>query len=560
MKSFILYKNIVNIIVISLLCTSLTYSFVNDSSVQEFSTSTVIRGYDSDKYFVVVIPSYNNKEWYERNLGSVFSQNYKNFEVIYTDDNSEDGTGDLAEEFIQKMKPTCKVTLIKNSKRCGALENIYRSIYSSRSDAIIVTLDGDDWFPHNEVLSKLNKVYADPNVWVTYGQFEQYPSHEIGWCTPMPKDIVEHNAYRDYQHIPSHLRTFYAWLFHHIKLEDLLYEGTFFSMTWDMAFMMPMMEMAAGRFKFISDVVYTYNMANPINDHKISKELQRHLDLVIRAKARYAPLNEPKPRWEDAYKRSMADIVIYSQDRPLQLYGLLESIKVYAKGLHNIYIIYRTSDDKYVQAYQSIRQQFPYVTLVKYDNQKGRFKKLLMHYAFKSSNNYVLFTSDAMVLTDYVDINQCIQAMEKTHAYTFNLSLGNNLNDKIPTSAHIKDDIYGRQFVYGEKEWQYLNECMMTIYRKTDIKKRLQEIDYQSIKGVGRACLADIDLNKIGLFYEHSRAVHASLTDGKKNNAAMLARKLLRMFNRGLKLNITSLFHINNPSMRILYKPTFIKR
>ena len=39
-----------------------------------------------DKHFVFIIASYNNKQWYKPNLDSVFSQKYKNYHVIYTDD------------------------------------------------------------------------------------------------------------------------------------------------------------------------------------------------------------------------------------------------------------------------------------------------------------------------------------------------------------------------------------------------------------------------------------------------------------------------------------------
>ena len=46
------------------------------------------------KPFVVIVPSYNNSEWVERNLRSIFEQKYDNFRVIYIDDASTDGTWD----------------------------------------------------------------------------------------------------------------------------------------------------------------------------------------------------------------------------------------------------------------------------------------------------------------------------------------------------------------------------------------------------------------------------------------------------------------------------------
>src|SRR5581483_533653 len=188
-----------------------------------------------EKEIVVVIPSYNNSNYYERNLRSVLSQNYTNFRVIYTDDCSPDGTGDLVEHFLIEHDHEKKVMLIKNQHRRGALYNLYTMIYSCHDDAIVVTLDGDDWLPEDdkEVLSRLNAIYSSDEIWLTYGQFQLYPSKIIGWASPMPDYIVEHNAFRDFQHLPTHLRTFYAWLFKQIKTEDLLYLGNFYPMTWD---------------------------------------------------------------------------------------------------------------------------------------------------------------------------------------------------------------------------------------------------------------------------------------------------------------------------------------
>src|ERR1700722_873323 len=112
------------------------------------------------KKFVIVIPSYNNARWYERNLQSVLSQNYTDFRVIYVDDCSPDSTGDLVEAYLEKNDADHKVHLIKNSNRRGPLHNLYTMIYMSDDDEIIVTLDGDDWLPDNDVLTRLNEVYS----------------------------------------------------------------------------------------------------------------------------------------------------------------------------------------------------------------------------------------------------------------------------------------------------------------------------------------------------------------------------------------------------------------
>ncbi|HJZ23120.1 MAG TPA: glycosyltransferase family A protein, partial [Candidatus Babeliales bacterium] len=211
----------------------------------------------------------------------------------YVDDCSPDGTGKLVEDYVKKNHLENKITLIKNQTREGnPLINHYRAINTCKNNEIVVILDGDDALAHDGVLSYLNSIYANFNIWLTYGQFKNYTNGAIGFCAPMPDFVVKDNTFRYYRDIPSHLRTFYVWLFKAIKHEDLLYNGKFFPMTGDMAAMIPMIEMARDHFKFIPDVLYIYNDVNPLNEHKVSKMLQRQCDLAIRGRKRYEPLKK----------------------------------------------------------------------------------------------------------------------------------------------------------------------------------------------------------------------------------------------------------------------------
>ncbi len=251
-----------------------------------------------EKQIVIVTASYNNKQWYKKNLDSIFFQmrNYQNCTLIYVDDCSPDGTGALVDNYVVRSGYQDRIKVIHNPERYGALYNLYHAIHSCPDEAIIITLDGDDWFPEDNTLALINKVYQNPNVWITYGQFREYPSGARGFCCPIPPHIVENSGYRYYHLTPSHLRTFYAGLFKRIKKEDLMWKGEFFPMTWDQAMMFPMLEMAAGKFKFISQITCIYNGANPINDHKVSKKLQQSLSIEIRCKSRYEKVEN---LWED---------------------------------------------------------------------------------------------------------------------------------------------------------------------------------------------------------------------------------------------------------------------
>lgn len=242
------------------------------------------------KPFVIIIPSYNNEHWYPLNLDSALSQIYNNYRVIYINDASTDKTGTLVSDYVTQHDSTKKVTLITNTKRCGALENIYNAVHSCNQKEIIILLDGDDHLIDPYALAYLNSIYQDPQVWMTYGQFIWWPQMIPGSAQLIDEEIIADNSFREYAWTATHLRTFYAGLFHKIQKEDLLFEGTFFPMAWDLALMFPMLEMAGSHSKYISHFMYGYNTINPLSDHASNIYLQQNLAEFIRNKPKYKRL------------------------------------------------------------------------------------------------------------------------------------------------------------------------------------------------------------------------------------------------------------------------------
>jgi glycosyltransferase involved in cell wall biosynthesis len=245
------------------------------------------------RHFVIITATYNNAPWCKRSIDSILSQTYTDFEVVITDDASTDGTPDLIAQRIEELGAANRVKLIRNTQRQGAMANQHAMIHNHCVPTdIAVIVDGDDWFINSQVLDYLSQVYADPEVWMTYGQFIEYPSGAHGFCVDMPSHVVRNNAFRSFSEIPSHLRTFYAGLFQKINRKDLCDKnGQWLSMCADIAAMFPMIEMARnGHFKFISRPLLTYNSSNPINDYKVSKSVQRAIDLDLRSRVAYSAL------------------------------------------------------------------------------------------------------------------------------------------------------------------------------------------------------------------------------------------------------------------------------
>ena len=242
---------------------------------------------------MVVIPSYNNAACYEQNLNSVLTQKYTNFRVIYIDDASTDGTGTLVKRYLNENDTKHRVTFIQNRKRVGACANKYKGAWLCNPKEIFVDLDGDDWLSNENVLAHLNRVYSDPDVWVTYGQFIYFPCETPGWAAQVPDEIIARNEFREYSWVTTALRTFYAGLFQKIKKEDLLINGEFFPMAGDLAFMLPIVEMSGWHSRFIPEVLYVYNVTTMMNDIVKDRDYQLRLGWVIRERKRYLPIESP---------------------------------------------------------------------------------------------------------------------------------------------------------------------------------------------------------------------------------------------------------------------------
>jgi glycosyltransferase involved in cell wall biosynthesis len=241
--------------------------------------------------FVIIIPSYQNRLWCEKTINSVLTQQYPIFRAIYCDDCSTDGTSDEVERLLKEHDKNNKVTLIKNTTRQYAVQNIYNMVHSCDDDEIIVMLDGDDWLSNSNVLNRLSDEY-DKGVWMTYGQYMSHNDREIGCSCEIPQSVIYAGSFRQYRWCSSHLRTFYSWLYKKIRPEDLKHNGQWLQMTGDLAAMFPMLEMAGPRQSFISDILYEYNDNTPINDSKVNRTLQIELERKIRAMPSYRRILE----------------------------------------------------------------------------------------------------------------------------------------------------------------------------------------------------------------------------------------------------------------------------
>lgn len=236
--------------------------------------------------FVLLICAFDNGAFVEKTLGSIARQNYENYRLIYIDDASTDGSASLASDRIRACKLSDRTTFVHNEQRLGVLANLMRASKTCQDQEIIVLMGANDWLAHEWVLSRLNQYYANPDLWLTYCQYCDFPSYRQGDARNYSQ--MEWTCLRSSPFVAAHLPAFYASLFRKISESDLLFQGFYWPQAAEMAIMLPMLEMARDHFQFISEILYIANQgfAGSSEDQEQRSRCERQ----IRSLASYPPL------------------------------------------------------------------------------------------------------------------------------------------------------------------------------------------------------------------------------------------------------------------------------
>lgn len=267
------------------------------------------------------------------------------------------------------------------------------------------------------------------------------------------------------------------------------------------------------------------------------------------------------------------DIVVFSYDRPMQLYACLESMSTYLKNLGDVKVIARASSDPYREGYQHVKRAFPETEfLFQGENPKEDFKPLVMKAVYSSPSRYVAFAVDDLIVKDQVDLTVCTEAMQNLNGWGFYLRLGKNITYSYMTASDApqppmkayKQEIFSWVFGKAQGEWKYANSLDMTIFSKEKIKEDLTTFSFYSPNSFESVWAQKSKRKKRGLCFEVSKVVNVPLNlvnvSSNRNMQGAGAPELLRLFQQGLKMDIRPFFLINNRSPHEEINPTFIER
>jgi glycosyltransferase involved in cell wall biosynthesis len=229
--------------------------------------------------FKIVVPTYNTEGWIGRCLLSIAVQSFKDFECAVINDASTDRTKEVIEG-LEFIKDDERFSVIHNQSNVKALKNIVDGFNfleaKKEPESVLMIIDGDDFLFSDQSLAIVAQYYQQiEGLLLTYGNWIGHPIGSRSNCRKYDNNVIDNSLYRYTDFHASHLRTFKSKLWYSINDEDLRDEsGNYFEAGWDVAFMMPMMEMAQERHRFIEQVLYCYNMHNPISDFRSCPEKQ----------------------------------------------------------------------------------------------------------------------------------------------------------------------------------------------------------------------------------------------------------------------------------------------
>lgn len=263
--------------------------------------------------FHLIVP-FGERNTLERCLLTIKGQDYKNFTCTLIDDCCD---GKDALDLVKRIGlDKSSFRYLKTTQKAYPLRarEIATDMLGANPADVIVHLDGDDWLPYPDVLSRLNRIYRNGGVLATYGNaislrpsekfdFHEYSPYEMSrrWnvsqqsadaeVVPL-REIKETelvNGWKDAPWCGMHLRTFQfsKWLGHNRESFRDKNEA-YLKVATDAAIFIPILDSCKyDHIAFVPDISYVYqNSGNTIHAKKEITSDQKSEALAAVANAR----------------------------------------------------------------------------------------------------------------------------------------------------------------------------------------------------------------------------------------------------------------------------------
>lgn len=362
-----------------------------------------------NKKFVVVIASYNNEKYCEKNLLSVFDQNYDDYRIIYINDNSNDRTLQKVQDFVAFKGLGHRIKIINNDKRVGKMQNLFNAYHSCENDEIIVCVDGDDALAHSSVLHNLNLRYQNPDVWMTYGSAIVSPSGLYLRADCFDDSVINSRSMREHTFGMHMLRTFYAGLFKQLELKDFLFKDVFLPSADDMQIMLSLFELAPTHCLALEEINYVINDENPQRTVKTFGGEESYIGTLVSMREKKKELDKNfNPRAMDLQLDDKVDVLLFSFGGSDELFKQIENLKKNFGDIGKVAVLFGSNLAENDEKIEGLKKVFPGVCLFNMRDYG------IVNVLNTLSSNYVLFNYNHVDSSKKFMLKNAISTLEKT--------------------------------------------------------------------------------------------------------------------------------------------------
>jgi hypothetical protein len=281
-----------------------------------------------------VVTTGNAAQWIGKCIASIAIQNTRwHWKCLVIDDASTDGTCEEIECAIQGIDPSIRHRFIvqRNASRLGGLANLVNGFEllgtPQRPMDVLIPIDGDDWLFSSSALETIATAYEQHYCWLTYGGFITSPGGDL-FIRAVDEDVIRTASHRRAPWVTSHLRSFRSHLWHAIHDKDLRNDhGTYYDITWDMAMMFPMLEMAGERIHCVTKAVYVYNTDNSESNHIKRRPEQISAEQSIRSAKPYPRLDQAIPCNQSKNTADELGFIVLCEENTSAITKLTASLK-----------------------------------------------------------------------------------------------------------------------------------------------------------------------------------------------------------------------------------------
>jgi len=423
-------------------------------SAQEYHSYAKSR----EKEFVFVVFSMEGEDFSSQNLHSIFTQQYSKYRIVFF--NIGDDVAPLREAklYVEEQNERGRITLIQ----CNDLEDFAvryaQALNNCRDEEVVVQMDGRDWLANTHILDTLNEVYEDPDVWLTYGEYLEYPTYRKGRTRQ-----VRSTKQASIPWTLSRFKTFYAGLYKelHIDADQTVPPE-------DSAFLLPMVEMAKWHVRFIPDVLYIRSATAHSETAIVGKEVSLC----------------------DDFRR--ADCLIISENSPAALEQALGSVKENLFDIATMTVIF-SADEKTLSDYRWLQAKNPCICFC---DVEGGMKEMLSKSLSSdgSTSEYALLLSDRCSLNNAVFSSKYINAIEEAEA----LALFFSKHKECVTAVRLNDELFVKP-LKGKEDVQ-----QMALYKKEFLVDHIGRSRFKTVSELLDSLSRVERVDDVAIFLEQS--------------------------------------------------------